>query len=130
MKKRVKREIERVGYPRFLDVLAFRLYYKFFLAAKDESGAKKRLKDSRTFIRAERSSNSHYAQPEFGGSGNFFEGSGGRHYHRPLQNIAQKKYFTLAKTGTVVFHPGVCPNTATLTVVFGRSPVKITKKSE
>ncbi len=37
MKTRIKREIKRVGYGRFLDVLAFRLYYKFFLAEKDKT---------------------------------------------------------------------------------------------
>ena len=33
--RRIKREMKRVGFLRFLDVLAFRLYYATFLAAKD-----------------------------------------------------------------------------------------------
>src|ERR1035438_10175986 len=35
--KRVKREIKRIGLFRFLDAMAFRLYYRLFLAAKDRS---------------------------------------------------------------------------------------------
>ena len=31
-RRRIQREIQRVGYLRFADVVAFRLYYKFFLA--------------------------------------------------------------------------------------------------
>ena len=36
-RKRVRREIQRVGLLRFLDVLAFRLYYRFQLAAHDRA---------------------------------------------------------------------------------------------
>ena len=36
MWRRVKREIKRIGIFRFLDVLAFRLYYRIFLAGKDQ----------------------------------------------------------------------------------------------
>src|SRR5579883_434669 len=35
MRARIKREIKRIGLLRFLDVLAFRLYYKLKLAAGD-----------------------------------------------------------------------------------------------
>jgi hypothetical protein len=33
--RRIQREMKRVGFLRFLDVLAFRLYYATFLEAKD-----------------------------------------------------------------------------------------------
>ena len=37
MRQRVKREIKRVGLLRFLDVLAFRVYSKLFLAKQDRA---------------------------------------------------------------------------------------------
>lgn len=36
-KRRVRRELERVGYLRFADVLAFQLYYRLFLARRDRA---------------------------------------------------------------------------------------------
>jgi len=36
--RRIKREMKRVGFLRFLDVLAFRLYYATFLAARIANG--------------------------------------------------------------------------------------------
>src|ERR1035438_7876095 len=33
--KRIKREVERIGWLRLADVLLFRLYYRLFLAASD-----------------------------------------------------------------------------------------------
>jgi len=43
-KNRVKREIKRVGWLRFIDVAAFRLYYRFFLFAKDEQWERETLR--------------------------------------------------------------------------------------
>src|SRR5690242_10642259 len=34
--KRIRREVERIGPFRFLDVMAFRLYYRAFLAGRDQ----------------------------------------------------------------------------------------------
>src|SRR5690348_285052 len=34
-RRRIKREIKRVGYLRFLDVLAYRIYHRLFLRAGD-----------------------------------------------------------------------------------------------
>jgi len=35
--RRIRREIKRVGIPRFVDVLAIRVYYKLFLARRDRA---------------------------------------------------------------------------------------------
>jgi folate-dependent phosphoribosylglycinamide formyltransferase PurN len=110
MKKRVKREIQRVGYGRFLDVLAFRFYYKFFLAAKDEKWRRETIdrfksiypasKDVRTLIT--HSPNSAEAE-------NFLKEAAADIIVARCKTLLKKNIFTLAKTGTVVFHPGVCP---------------------
>src|SRR6476659_7029273 len=41
--RRIKRELQRVGFLRFLDVLAFRLYYATFLAGTDRQWELKQL---------------------------------------------------------------------------------------
>ena len=110
MKTRVKREIKRVGSARFLDVLAFRLYYKFFLAEKDEAWRDETikqfkkiypdLKDVPTLVT--HSPNSAEAEM-------FLREAAADIIVARCKTLLKKNIFTLAKTGTVVFHPGVCP---------------------
>lgn len=110
MKTRVRREIKRVGYARFLDVLAFRLYYKFFLAVKDEAwraaeidrfkNIYPELKNVPTLVT--HSPNSSEAEK-------FLSEAAADIIVARCKTILKKNIFTLAKTGTVVFHPGVCP---------------------
>ena len=45
--RRVRREIKRVGVLRFLDVLAFRIYYRLLLVGKDRSWERQRLEEDR-----------------------------------------------------------------------------------
>lgn len=110
MKKRVKREIKRVGYARFLDVLAFRLYYKLFLAEEDETWRAEtierfkkiypELKDVPTLVT--HSPNSTEAEK-------FLKEAAADIIVARCKTLLKKNIFTLAKTATVVFHPGVCP---------------------
>ncbi len=110
MKTRVRREIKRVGYTRFWDVLAFRLYYKFFLAAKDEKWRaatiarfKKiypELKNVPTLLT--HSPNSPEAEK-------FLTEAAADIIVARCKTLLKKNIFTLAKTATVVFHPGICP---------------------
>lgn len=110
MKTRVRREIKRVGYARFLDVLAFRFYYKFFLAAADRAWRsatierfKKiypELKNVPTLVTD--SPNSPEAE-------NFLREAAADIIVARCKTLLKKNIFTLAKTATVVFHPGICP---------------------
>src|SRR4051794_33023312 len=43
--RRVRRELRRVGAVRFADALAFRLYYKLFIANRDKSWEKRTLRE-------------------------------------------------------------------------------------
>src|SRR5262245_43441873 len=45
MWRRIRREVRRSGPARFLDVLAFRLYYRLTSASKDRSWEKQRLSE-------------------------------------------------------------------------------------
>ncbi len=110
MKTRVRREIKRVGYARFLDVLAFRVYYKFFLAPLDEKWRAAtinrfgkiypELKNVPTLVTD--SPNSPEAEK-------FLTEATTDIIVARCKTILKKNIFTLAKTATVVFHPGVCP---------------------
>ena len=112
MKKRVRREIDRVGYLRFMDVLAFRLYYKIRLARTDKEWEQQKLKglcaqyppvadttpvlatstpnnkESEAFVRAQ--------QPDI--------------ILARCKTILAERVFSLARIGTFVMHPGICPD--------------------
>ncbi len=110
MKTRVKREIKRVGYWRFLDVLAFRLYYKFFLAKKDKTWQMETVKNFKQIYPelknvptiVTHSPNSPEAEE-------FLKEIAPDIVVARCKTLLKKKIFTLAKIGTVVFHPGICP---------------------
>lgn len=111
VRKRYQREIRRVGRWRFLDVVGFRLYYRLFLARRDkrqEDALLARLendfppipgstpvlitpspnsKESEAFLRE--------AQPDI--------------IIARCKTLLARRIFTIARTGTFVMHPGICP---------------------
>ena len=108
--KRIRREIGRVGLLRFFDVTAFRLYYKMFLASSDRAWesdlngeiAKKYgdLGDVPTLVT--HSPNSPEAEQ-------FIRETQADIIIARCKVILNKRIFLLAKHGTFVMHPGVCP---------------------
>jgi methionyl-tRNA formyltransferase len=110
MRKRIRREFKRVGVWRFADVLAFRLYYKLFLASADRAWEQKKLaelcdlykdvNDPATLIT--HSPNSPEAEQFI-------------REHRPdiiiarCKTLLKESIFSLAAHGTFVMHPGICP---------------------
>ncbi|MGI8883256.1 MAG: formyltransferase family protein [Pyrinomonadaceae bacterium] len=107
--KRIRREIERSGILRFLDVTAFRVYYKMFLAQNDETWEREKLAELKQI----------YPKPDapilITHSPNSKEAEAFIKNHQPDIVIARckvilaKRIFSLAKTGTFVMHPGICP---------------------
>lgn len=111
MKQRVRREIKRVGWLRFVDVLAFRLYYKLFLAKRDREW------EGQTLMRL--CSRYPMIGPET------------RILHAPSPNapeveallrdvepdiviarcktLLKESVFSIPTRGTFVMHPGICP---------------------
>ena len=110
-KRRIRRELERVGPFRFMDVLAFRLYYKLVLSGKDHAWEQEQIaamkeryghlspdvpilrthspnsKDARLFISE--------AAPDI--------------VLARCKTLLAKRIFTIPKHGTFVMHPGICP---------------------
>lgn len=111
LKRRIRREIERVGILRFLDVLAFRLYYKMALAKNDSAWTDARLHTllqrypdvpATCRIMETPSPNSaetlkllEEVQPDL--------------ILARCKTILKEQVFGIAKKGTFVMHPGVCP---------------------
>lgn len=109
--RRARRQLRRVGAVRFVDVLAFRLYYRLRLQAKDDA--------------YERSVRDRVAAlyPPVGnsipqvvvGSPNSPEAEAFVRECAPdvtlalCKNLLKKSVFSIPRHGTFVLHPGICP---------------------
>lgn len=110
-RRRIQREIRRVGAFRFLDVLAFRLFYAVFLARRDARHQRDLLDgllDTYPPIPA--------GVPVLScRSPNGTEARRFLREHAPDLVIARCKFilredvFTIPRLGTYVLHPGICP---------------------
>ena len=111
LRRRVKRELQRSGVLGFLDVLAFRAYYAARLAAKDDAWTAAKLDELRRRFPAPAA-----PPPELVvRSPNSAESEAFIREARPdiiialCKNILAARIFELARAGTFVFHPGICP---------------------
>jgi hypothetical protein len=110
MRKRVGREIRRVGALRFLDVLAFRLYYRLRVRASDRQWEA---------LTLERLRERYPVMPEgpvlLTPTPNSAQTEQFLRLHRPdvvlarCKTILQERIFSIPTTGTFVLHPGICP---------------------
>ena len=111
MRQRVRREMERSGFWRFLDVLAFRLYYRLFLAAGDrawEQECAERL--TRRFSEIEPTAADCVTHsPNSAESQAFIAKAAPDIIVARCKTLLAERIFTLARAGTFVMHPGICP---------------------
>lgn len=107
--KRVRREIERVGFLRFLDVSAFRLYYKMFLARVDDEWEKKTLGELGQKYPAPDASVLITHSPNSKEAEEFIREQQPDIIVARCKVILSRRIFSLARTGTFVMHPGICP---------------------
>jgi hypothetical protein len=111
LRKRIKREMKRVGTLRFLDVLAFRFYSRIFLDARNRQCEQRLLADV----------NGRY--PDIPASTRILDTDSPNSPEteqllRDLKpdiiiarckNLLAERIFLQARIGTFVMHPGVCP---------------------
>jgi hypothetical protein len=110
MRKRIAREVRRVGWWRFLDVLAFRAFHQVALAAGDrrwERGALDRLRSAYPPVAAAPeiitpSPNSPEAHA-------FITGQQPDLVIARCKTLLTEPIFTIPRLGTFVMHPGICP---------------------
>jgi len=110
LKKRVRRELTRVGPLRFLDVLAFRAYYRLAHAAADRRWEARALDQLRA----------RFPMPPISpelivSSANAPEAEAFVRDGRPdlvlarCKTLLKERVFAIPRLGTFVMHPGICP---------------------
>jgi hypothetical protein len=111
LKQRVRREIKRVGWLRFLDVLAFRLYYKLVLARRDREWEQQTLNrlcsqypPFRSHTRVLNASSPNASEVE-----RLLQELKPDIVIARCKTLLKENIFSIPKDGTFVMHPGVCP---------------------
>jgi hypothetical protein len=109
--RRVRREIKRIGALRFLDALAFRFYYRIFLAGRDRRWEREVLREKCLIYRDIPSETAVLRTP----SPNSRETETFLRQMKPDLVVARCKVilkeavFSIPAKGTLVMHPGICP---------------------
>lgn len=111
MWQRIRREIKRVGFWRFLDVLAFRVYYRLAWARRDRAWTENEVLRLRERYRADPSGVMTLVteDPNSPAVKAFLR------WMRPdimlarCKTLLKPETFTMPAHGTYVLHPGICP---------------------
>ena len=110
MRKRIAREITRVGLWRFLDVLAFRAYYALRQAGGDREWEARELQRLRSWF-----PNRPEVPDVVVSSPNSAEAEAFIRERRPdlvvarCKTLLAERIFSIPRLGTFVMHPGICP---------------------
>jgi len=111
MWRRVRREIKRIGIVRFLDVLAFRFYYRIFLVSKDRRWERQVLREKCLVypdippdipIFKTPSPNTQEAET-------FVRSLSPEIILARSKVLLKESVFSIPNRGTFVMHPGICP---------------------
>lgn len=109
--RRIRSEIKRVGLLRFLDVLAFRVYYQLFLARADARWMRDRL--DRLGQRYPDPSPApqilRTADPNSAEVAEFLRKLAPDMMVARCKRILRENVFSIPASGTFVLHPGICP---------------------
>ena len=110
-RRRIKREIKRVGLLRFLDVLAFRLYYAAFLRAKDRAWERHCLDEICRRYPELPSSVPVFnaASPNTPEVRAFIQTAAPDLMIARCKTLLKEEVFSIPVRGTFVMHPGICP---------------------
>jgi folate-dependent phosphoribosylglycinamide formyltransferase PurN len=109
--KRLRRERRRVGLARLLDVVAFRAYYRLFLARSDEAWKQQQLAslERRHAAVAVDVPTMRTTSPNSAETERFLREQRPDIVLALCKNILAERIFTIPVHGTFVCHPGICP---------------------
>ena len=109
--RRVRREIKRIGFLRFSDVLAFRFYYKVFLSKNDLAWQERKLTElCSVYPEVDREVPTLYTHsPNTPEAEQFIRLVSPDIVLARCKALLSEKIFTLPSRGTFVMHPGICP---------------------
>jgi hypothetical protein len=108
---RARREMRRVGPLRFLDVLAFRLFYRLRLARRDRAWIEGAVSDLRRRYPADlgRVPRMDALSPNAPEVRTFLETLAPDLVIARCKVILRREIFAIPRAGTFVLHPGICP---------------------
>ncbi len=107
--KRIRREIQRVGWARFADVLLFRIYYRFFLAAKDRVWEREEVRRLCAEYSRPRAPELIAPTPNTPEAERFIRDAKPDVVIARCKTLIAERIFTLPGAGTFVMHPGISP---------------------
>ncbi len=109
--QRARRELHRVGWLRFLDVLAFRLYYKLFLARRDAVWKRRALAQLRERYPVDPTGVMTLVTEDANSPAvkTFLRWIRPNLLLARSKTLLKREVFELPSHGTYVLHPGICP---------------------
>jgi hypothetical protein len=110
LRRRIAREVDRVGYLRFLDVLGFRAYYALLRSVGDRRWARDKLEALRArFPSRPESPELLVRSPNSAGAEAFVRARQPDLVIARCKTLLHQRIFSIPALGTYVLHPGVCP---------------------
>jgi hypothetical protein len=110
VKRRARRELSRIGPLRFADMAAFRIYYKLRLAAADADWERREVARLRAAYPEQPAAPILDVEtPNSPETRAFLEGLAPDFVLARCKFLLKKEIFTIPRHGTIVLHPGVCP---------------------
>ena len=109
VKRRIQREHKRIGTFRFLDVLAFRLYYKAFLAGADTKWTETQVERFRGRYPEVEAPVLRSHSPNTPEVERFIREARPDIVIARCKFIMKEQVFSIPTVGTFVMHPGICP---------------------
>jgi hypothetical protein len=110
LRKRIAREIRRVGVWRFFDVVAFRAYYAIAQAAADRAWAHRELRRlQRAYPNRPDAPEAIVASPNGKDAEAFIRAQRPDLVVARCKTLLAERIFSIPRLGTFVMHPGVCP---------------------
>lgn len=109
--RRVRREVKRIGTLRFFDVLAFRFYYRIFLVGKDQRWERQELQQKCLIYRDISSDTAilKTSNPNTQEAETFIRSKNPDIVLARCKVLLKEGVFSIPAKGTLVMHPGICP---------------------
>ena len=110
LRKRISREVRRVGWWRFLDVLAFRVFHRLTRAASDRRWEGETLERFRnSYPRRPEAAELIVSSPNSSESQTFISERAPDLVIARCKTLLSERVFSVPVLGTFVMHPGICP---------------------
>ncbi len=110
-RQRIRREIKRVGWRRFLDVVAFRIYSKVYQARSDQQWEQQKLQLLQTQYGSLPNNITTLMtdSPNSAAAQEFLEQRQPDFVIARCKTLLAERIYSIPPAGTFVMHPGICP---------------------